>query len=174
MSLAKRAGPAEPVVLEHALLTLVDTSASCSFFPYRFVNLAGQVEYTPEGVEIKELVGHHGDGVAIINGHFDKPKLTSAAQLHIAATDIPIDEQLYYPLFPHHQRVWDLLDPRGKTNLDIELRRAASDTGIPTPWRSIGYPWSLIPGRNLLTNSRVPTVRSLPKCSCCGSGTWPS
>jgi hypothetical protein len=137
MSLAKRAGPAEPVVLEHALLTLVDTSASCSYFPYRFLNLAGQVEYTPQGVEIKDLVGHRDAGVVVINGHFDKPKLTSAAQLHISATGIPLDERLYDPLSPHHRRVWDRLDPQGKVNLDIELRRAASDTEQSKPWHSI-------------------------------------
>jgi hypothetical protein len=137
LSLAKDAGPDQPITVKHALLTPTESSATCRFFPYRFDHVAGQVEYTPQGVEIKSLTGRHDGAVIRMEGHFDKPRLASAARLHIVADDVPFDQQLYDALASEHQQVWDRLSPEGTVDLDITMRRAASETREACPWQTV-------------------------------------
>jgi hypothetical protein len=136
LSLAKDAGPDQPITVKRALLTPTESSATCRFFPYRFDHVTGQVEYTPQGVEIQSLTGRHDGAVIRMEGHFDKPRLASAAWLHIVADDVPFDQQLYDALASGHQNVWDRLSPEGTVDLDITMRRAASETREACPWRT--------------------------------------
>jgi len=119
----KPAGPATPVVLEHARLTARNATTVCRFFAYPLTDVTGVIESTADGVFIRAIRGRHDGGDVQIDGWLEAPLLEVPATLTIAGRNIPLDHALYQTLDPPHRSLWDQFTPAGRVNVDVSLTR---------------------------------------------------
>ncbi|UCC28920.1 MAG: hypothetical protein JSU86_12040 [Phycisphaerales bacterium] len=135
VEVTKRAGADEPIVVRRVLLTAQGGDASCRYLPYRGYDIAGKIEYTPDGVFIRDIRGSHGDGTVTVNGRLSKPTEQAAKELSIKATGIPIDETLVEALPEQYRRIREQFNLKGSIDAEIELTLPAGSDQQPAKWR---------------------------------------
>lgn len=86
-------GAPDPAPIRAAgTMKIRDGSAAYQFFPYRFENLAGTVEFTDSSIVITELAGHAPSGATIRATARIEPLDESAGfDIAVSARDAPID-----------------------------------------------------------------------------------
>ena len=95
----QRAAKGGPLQYE-GKVSLHDVSAEFSGFPYRVEQMAGEVRFDEEQIEIVSLSGRGQTGAKImIDGRIWPPGRDAADLIHITAVDVPFDEVLYRALF---------------------------------------------------------------------------
>ncbi len=109
--------------------------ASYKSFPYRLTDIAGTVRFADDGIHLENLVGNHGSGLAVINGHLDDPTWITGLRLHVVGDNVPLDPALYHAVPEKFRAIWRRFDTVGLANLEIRLRRApgTQETG-PGRW----------------------------------------
>lgn len=137
ISLSKDPGE-DHIQVRRATLTLRGGEASARWFPYQGRNMRGTVEYSPEGVDIKDVCGEHEGGTACVNGHFDKPNKCSPAQMRILGERIPVDEHLLNGLEARYRRIVDPFDIDVPLSVDVQLRRGACQGAKYEPFEWTG------------------------------------
>ncbi len=131
---SKPAGASEKFRLNRLVATARGGDASVRYFPYRADQLTGAVEYTPDGVWIRDLCGQHEGGRVCVVGHFEKPDRCAAGDLQIAAEDVPIDQELYNGLGARYQEVLAPFQLRGRIDVNASLRRDPCEGDSPARW----------------------------------------
>ena len=76
-------------------------------FPYRVTDVNGTVEIIEDGSCTLNLTGRHGSGELYVNGYLEGIKKTDAAELIIAGSRIPLDDNLCEALKEKQRKTWD-------------------------------------------------------------------
>ncbi|RME37164.1 MAG: hypothetical protein D6788_10075, partial [Planctomycetota bacterium] len=134
IDVTKKAGPQEPVRVRRAVLTARGGEASCRFFPYRAEVVTGVVEWTPDGVRVRDLIARHGGGTIRIEADIDRPSREAEKRIHIKGTEIPIDDALVAALPPRLRRVREWVDARGRLDVVLDLHQPEIPRGAPMQW----------------------------------------
>jgi hypothetical protein len=132
----KNVGADEPIRIRRALLTALSGDASCRFFPYRGYGVTGTVEYTPDGVFVRDLRGHHDGGVVSIDAHLEAPTIEAAKKVTIKGTGIPIDGALVAALPAQYRRIQEQFGPEGAIDVEVELTQPRGTASAPAPWKT--------------------------------------
>ncbi|MGB2985706.1 MAG: AsmA-like C-terminal region-containing protein [Phycisphaerae bacterium] len=132
----RRAGRAEPIVVRRARLTARGGDASCRYFPYRVQNLVGTIEYSPDGVFIRDLRGQRGGGAVTVNGRLAQPTRWATKELAITGTGIPIDDELCRALPARYRKIREQFAPKGTLDVELALTQPAGDDGQAARWES--------------------------------------
>lgn len=170
LNVAKPAGANASIVVRRALLTARGGDASCRYFPYRGDQLTGSVEFTPDGVHVRDVCGRHGTARVCVNVWMEAPRRTAAARVDISATNVPLDETLHAGLQPQYRRLIDPFTPAGLVNAVVEMRRPTSTDDDMAPWKTTArvtfddlsakydrfpYPVDHLSGRIVLDHDRI-------------------
>ncbi len=131
---AKPAGADQKIKLRRLVATALGGDAWVKHFPYRGYDLTGALEYTPDGVWIRQICGEHGGGRVCVSGHFERPNRCAPGEIHVAASDIPIDDDLFAALGSRYQLARDRLRLQGRFGAGVELRRSACEGDRPAKW----------------------------------------
>lgn len=124
-----------PLIIHHAKFTAKNISGTYRTFPYEAHHVTGVVEFTPEGIFLRDLSGKHNDGEFVVNGKIDRPSVDSPATLTIHATGIPIDDSLYAVLPSKYRDMIDTFSPLGLIDMNAELIRPESTVEAPAHWQ---------------------------------------
>ncbi len=124
------AGSDEPIV-RRVVLTARGGDASCRFFPYRVRNVEGSVEYTAQGVFLRELHGEHAGGTVSVNGRLAKATKWAAKMVTVKGTGLPIDEALWLGLPERYRRIREQFDPQGTFDALVEFTQPAGTEERP-------------------------------------------
>lgn len=124
------AGSDEPIV-RRVVLTARGGDASCRFFPYRLRKVEGSVEYTREGVFLRDLHGEHDGGTVSVNGRLAKATKWAAKEVTVRGTGLPIDEALWLALPERYGRIREKFDPQGTFDALVEFTQPAGTEERP-------------------------------------------
>jgi len=127
MSVSKRAGLDEPIVLDFAHLRVLDGRVCPVYFPYPIEGLSGLVEAASQQVYFHDLLARHEDTTLTLNGHLRRSAKRWGGELHVEGVAVPLDEKLYGALGEQNRSLWDQFHPAGKA--DIEVRISGGLTG---------------------------------------------
>lgn len=119
MQLSKAAGADAPVVVHRGRLTVTDGEAVCRFFPYRVDDVTGVVEYSPAGIEIRDMRGRHGEGKILVTGQCEPIKPGAQIVIKIVGTDIAIDPEIRQALPPRYERILRHFEPTGTVSAEV-------------------------------------------------------
>ncbi len=134
-SLSKPAGRDSAVTLRRATVHARGGDVSVRFFPYHVTDVEGEVEITPEGVTLNGLTGRHGRGVIVAHGWVSALRRTSAVDLDLWGTSIPLDDDLCSALPERYSGTWQRFDLDGHADLHVTMSRPEGDTE-PARWRT--------------------------------------
>lgn len=135
-NVTKRPGEDQPIVVRRLFLKAKEGDASCRFFPYRLTVKGGTVEYTPDGLWIRNLRGERNGGTVLINGFLEKPTRTAAKEILINGTRIPIDDALIDCLPSRFREITEHFNPRGRLDVEVMLTQPEGEVGMPVSWQS--------------------------------------
>ena len=121
-------------VLERVLVVADGASAVPKAFSLPIVGIHGEVEVKPDGVQVRDVCGTHGDGRICANGRFESPRSCSPAELTIIGEDVPIDDDLHAALGPDRADIKRLFDPRGRIDAKVVTTRHPCVNDAPSTW----------------------------------------
>ena len=132
----KQAGGDQPIRLDRMTLAARGCDALCQFFPYRVENLTGTVDFTPQGIFLRNIRGTHNEGSVEVNGWFEQLKRWSAVRITATGRNIRIDEDLYAAVSEKFRKVGRRFDPQGLLDIELALSRPGGRPGEPAKWQS--------------------------------------
>lgn len=136
-SMVKRPGAGETVDLPYLELAAQGGTATCRFFPYRAEDVRGTVEFTPLGVVVRDMHARHGGGAFVVNAWTSGTSRSHAARVHVAGTNISLDDDLRQAMPFNDQVVFDRFAPSGVADLRVILARPEADApGVQCPWHT--------------------------------------
>ncbi len=92
-------------------------------FPYPLGNLCGKIEMHDDRWTFHDLQASNDTGRVSCSGTMMPFSSGEGLYLKLAATDVPLDEELRDAMPPGFQRVWSGLQPHGKVDLnEVEIR----------------------------------------------------
>ena len=134
VSMARKAGVDAPVVVDQVQVDLLGAQATLRWFPYPADNITGEVEYTPNGIFLRNLHGTH-DGVDIqLQGVIDKPSFCAPAWLRIAGSNVRLDSELILAMPARYHALLDRFQPDGYADMDVLLTRPACTDRHKAKW----------------------------------------
>jgi len=136
VDLAKLAGEGEPVVVNRLLFEAREGTASCRYFPYRLNAKGGSVEYTPEGLWIRDLLAERNGGTVVVSGFMEKPTHESAKEILISGTNILIDDALANSLPSRFRKIGEPFNPQGRLDVEVLMAQPEGKNGMPEIWHS--------------------------------------
>jgi len=134
MEVEKRAGADAPVETKNIRLIAKNVGATYRKFPYPVEHLEGVVDFTPDGVFIRDLRGRHGEGLIGATGWLSAPRRHAAVDLTISGAQVLIDDALIDALPPGYRRIHELFAPVGRIDATVHMRREASEEGESKKW----------------------------------------
>ena len=100
-----------------------DVSVCDRQFPYAIEHLAGEVDFTQDGVVLNALSGKHGDVDITIDGMVKGFGPVQQYQLRITSNNMLLDNDLYGALSADQKNVWDAFSPAGRVAVDQRFSR---------------------------------------------------
>ncbi|MFH0983559.1 MAG: hypothetical protein V2A79_18750 [Planctomycetota bacterium] len=134
VALVKEAGPGRPVRLAKGMMTVLHADASYRKFPYRVRNLTGTVEFTPEGMYLRELAGDHRGAPVVVNGWLAETRWYAATDLHITGRSVSLDADLHEALNARYRQLWDTFELAGAADITVDMTRAPGTEQDPQPY----------------------------------------
>lgn len=113
----------------NGVLSPVDASASCRYFPYRVEGLRGHVHFEEGHIRLEHLTGTHEDAQIVITGLLDRSPEFRHALLEINAENLPFDPPLLEALPERYAELLRRFDLRGACDASIRLIRSTGDDG---------------------------------------------
>ena len=136
-SVAKAAGAGQPVRLTRGVMTVLHADGSYRKFPYRVRNVTGSVEFTPEGIYLRELAGEHDGAPVVVNGWLAEARWYGAAELHLSGRGASLDADLHDALNRRYQKLWDAFELAGAADISVSMTRAPGTVENPQPYVTI-------------------------------------
>ncbi|UCG16041.1 MAG: hypothetical protein JSV19_12180 [Phycisphaerales bacterium] len=133
-SVAKDPGEDQPVQLRHGRLEAVACDAAYRFFPYRVGGIAGTVEFTDDGVHLRDLAGMHGGALIVVNGWIAEPRWHAAVKLDMTGESVALDRDLHDALGSAYRTIWDQFALAGTADVTVQMERAQGAPGHTAPW----------------------------------------
>ncbi len=134
LDIAKASGADAPIIVRRASLSARGGDASCRYFPYRGDQLTGTVEFTPDGVFVRDICGMHDSAKVCVNVWMEAPTKVAAARVDIAASDVPLDDTLFAGMQPEYRALLSPFAPRGMVNAVVRMVRPTSTNDDMAPW----------------------------------------
>ena len=166
---AKNAGADQPIRVDHATVTAIDGSASALFFPYRVDGVRGVIDYSSEGIFLRDIVGHRGEGTLTVDGWVASPQHMSEKKVTVVGKNLALDDALWGALESRHRRIRDQFLPTGTIDLTLDItQRSGTDAepSAPTAAATVslrgvsasyfGFPY---PVTDLTGTLRIDTLR---------------
>ncbi|MBN2563964.1 MAG: AsmA-like C-terminal domain-containing protein [Phycisphaerae bacterium] len=125
-------GPAERVCVSGTLRPQGATGR-CRWFAYAVEDLHGLVRFESEHVRIENIQGKHGPAHVQVNGRIDRTTRRAAVDVNIAATDVPLDTELFEPLSDRYKSIWRRFAPRGRADITVHVQRPGAGADEPQP-----------------------------------------
>jgi len=100
-----------------------DLSVCDGRFPYVIEHLAGQVDFTQDGVVLNALSGKHGDVDITIDGLVKGFGPAQQYQLRVTSNNMLLDNDLYGALSAGQKKLWDAFSPGGRVAVDQRFTR---------------------------------------------------
>ncbi|QDU95710.1 AsmA-like C-terminal region-containing protein [Lignipirellula cremea] len=148
--------PNEESQYKRLTLGLQDCSIRFDGFPYPIEGITGTVEVDNDRVILKQLQGRNDSAFIVCNGQWE-PGDDGGLQLAIAATDVPLDDDLRLALTPEARQAWSDLRARGTLDhlqVDVSLK-SGDEKGVQLKVR--GQKWKRPEGALADSISMEPT-----------------
>ncbi len=126
----RRDQPAAPLKVSGAF-TCRDMAMTYYLFPYRLEGLRGTAHFSPEGYTVDEMVGRHGEATVRLSGSATRPGPGVEARFHVSATGVALDEDLRQAMADRQRRAYDLYNPRGTADAEIDIFRPGTEGARP-------------------------------------------
>jgi len=108
-----------------------DVSVCDGRFLYVIEHLAGQIDFTQDGVVLNALSGKHGDVDITIDGLVKGFGPAQQYQLRVTSNNMLLDNDLYSALSAGQKKLWDAFSPGGRVAVDQRFtRKAEADARI--------------------------------------------
>ena len=133
-SVFKSPGEDQPVQVRYGRLDALDCDAAYRFFPYRVSGITGMVEFSPEGVFLRDLRGKHGGAPIVVNGWISEPRWHAAVKLDMTGEGVPLDADLHDAMNPRYQAIWDRFALGGAADITVRMERPQGVPGHTEPW----------------------------------------
>jgi len=111
--------------------TCRDIAMTFYLFPYRLENLRGGGHFSPDGYTVDDMVGRHGEATVRLTGSATRPGPSVEARFHVSAENIPLDEDLRRALAERQRRAYDMYDPRGTADAEVDIYRPGKEGARP-------------------------------------------
>ncbi|MHC4568568.1 MAG: translocation/assembly module TamB domain-containing protein, partial [Planctomycetota bacterium] len=92
-------------------------------FQYAIDGIAGRIDFTGSGVDLRNLSGRHGDVRLFFNGWSRGFGPDWKYLIRITSDNMPLDNDLYDALSPRQQEFWSAFSPAGATAVDYRFSR---------------------------------------------------
>lgn len=115
------------------VLRMQGVYGAARWFPYALRDIHGAVRFDGPFVNLENLNGRHGSGVASIDGQIDRRPEYSSFVLDIHSHNIPLDVHLFMAMSERYQGVWRRFMPYGTANIHAILKRAGGPHSEPRP-----------------------------------------
>jgi hypothetical protein len=112
-------------------LTCRDMAMTYHLFPYRLEGLRGTVAFSPDEYKVENMKGRHGEAEVTLTGRALHPGPGAEVRFHVTATGVPLDEDLRNALRERQRRAYDLYDPRGTADAEVDIVRPGLEGARP-------------------------------------------
>ncbi|MHC4212330.1 MAG: hypothetical protein ACYSWP_03045, partial [Planctomycetota bacterium] len=139
-------------------------------FPYRIDKIAGNIDFTHNGYELKKLKGTHGDVEVEFKGFSDSSGPSKRYDLSFECKNMPLNDDLYDALTKKHKILWSDFSPTGSAAVTCRsLKNANEDsyfniTVIPKlaslTYKGFSYPLKNLKGALVFDQDSI-TVQNL-------------
>jgi len=92
-------------------------------FPYTIEHLTGQIDFTKNTVNLKNLCGEHKNTKFFFNGWARDFGPDQKYQIRITSDNMPLDTDLYEALNAKQKQFWAVFSPVGNAGVDLRLNR---------------------------------------------------
>ncbi|MBN1512457.1 MAG: hypothetical protein JXB13_10615, partial [Phycisphaerae bacterium] len=133
-SVSKNPGEDQPLQVRYGRLEARGCDAAYRFFPYRVSEITGTVEFSPEGVFLRDLRGNHGGAPIVVNGWISEPRWHAAVKLDMTGEKVPLDPDLHDAMNPRYQAIWDRFALGGAADITVHMERPEGVPGHTEPW----------------------------------------
>jgi len=133
-SVFKSPGEDEPVQVRYGRLNALGCDAAYRFFPYRVSEITGMVEFSPEGVFLRDLSGNHAGAPITVKGWISEPRWHAAVKLDMTGEGVPLDADLHDAMNPRYQAIWDRFALGGAADITVHMERREGAPGHTEPW----------------------------------------
>jgi len=137
-----RTEPSDESMYRRIMVELRDCALKFRDFPYPVENVQGEIELDNDLIVVRNLQGRN-DSAYIVGDGFWRLGDNSRLEMHLTATDAPLDDDLRLALTPQLRQLWSDLQIRGEVdhvkadivyetateNLDVKVRCQKWQTG---------------------------------------------
>jgi len=102
-----------------------DVSVCDRKFSYGLEDIAGRIDFNNEHIELRGLVGHHGDVEVTVNGWSRGFGDQKSCEIEIASENMALDKDLYNALRDKRQEFWSAFSPSGTVAIKYRISRAS-------------------------------------------------
>lgn len=121
----------------HGFLKPLAVRARSAWFPYEVTDISGLLRFDGPIVRLEGLRGRHGPAALEFHGTVDQRRFWSHVAVDIRGRNVPLDNELFDAMSPHHQAAWRRITPTGSVDLDVRLDRpGGADESQQPAWRT--------------------------------------
>lgn len=134
-------------------------------FKYAIEELAGQIKFTANRVELNNLSGKHGDVKLLFNGWSEDFGPDWKYDIRITSDNMPLDDDLYNALNHRQQEFWSAFSPVGSAAIDYRFSRSSPTDkhmklmvelrGTEAVYCDLPYPLKNLTGRLSFDSNKV-------------------
>ncbi len=134
-------------------------------FQYAIEELAGQIEFTTNRVELNNLSGKHGDVKLLFNGWSEDFGPDWKYDIRITSDNMPLDDDLYNALSHRQQEFWSTFSPAGSAAIDYRFSQSSptdkhnkltvEPRGAEAVYCNLPYPLKNLTGRLSFDSNKV-------------------
>lgn len=96
-------------------------------FPYRIEKIAGNIDFTHDGFELKNLKGTHGDVEVEFKGYSKTSGPNKIRDLSFECKNMPLNDDLYNALSEKHKKLWSNFSPTGSAAVTCRSFKEANE-----------------------------------------------
>lgn len=131
--------PGRPFRINDAQIEAREGSASFHEFPYRVEDIRGSIVINePNGVQVRQICGKHGETLVCLDGWMEAPRSHVAARFTIAGNRVNIEKELLEAMEPHVRQWMQSYSVAGTADVVVMTSRPRTDPQLPpAPWDTV-------------------------------------
>ncbi|HUT28688.1 MAG TPA: hypothetical protein VMX13_02765 [Sedimentisphaerales bacterium] len=142
-----------------------DVSICDRDFPYTVEHITGQIEFTQNSAELRNLHGRHADVELTFSGRCEDSSPNRQYDIQITSENMALDSDLFNALSEKRKQWWSVVSPAGLASIDYRMVRHAGAAKEGTlavellnaeaVYRRFPYPLKNLTGRMLFDKAGV-------------------
>lgn len=108
-------------------ITPRDMSALFKGFPYPLEDIRGTIAFGTGGIELREVTARRGKARFEISGSASNVEGRRIYDITVNVKDAALDDELRSAIPANFQRVWEALDPTGRSGANVHVYRRSED-----------------------------------------------